>query len=351
MMRMFRLSLFAALVLGVMGLALPEPIAAQSSPTFRVYLTFEDGPSRPYTAEILDILASYNVKATFFPNGYQVPGKEDLVQRVVREGHALGNHMYEEPGFYAGADDDQVRAGFFRSEEIVREALAPTPDLLAIYDAQQKLFRQPGGAAQPFPETPGVNLITYNWHVDSNDCGWFIDPDLDMSLDEQSLENVLGTPRALGGARWNVYQHGDGAVIVFHDINRVTGRVLPTIIETLLVDGATFGVLPRPGDAPGTMPIALGSPPVEGVGVPGVQLLGTLDANANLRATPDANGELVAYNIPAGTAVTLIGRAGDWFQATYDGRTGYIYRPLVMVNSGPIPSLPAVEPAIAVASS
>lgn len=102
-------------------------------------------------------------------------------------------------------------------------ALAPTPDLLAIYNNQQKLFRQPWGAANPLPAIDGVNVITYNWHVDSNDCGWFLDPDLDMSLDEQCLDNVLGTPRMLGGTRWNVYEHGDGSIITFYDINRVTG--------------------------------------------------------------------------------------------------------------------------------
>jgi peptidoglycan/xylan/chitin deacetylase (PgdA/CDA1 family) len=340
-----RFSRYVLLVILTALLAVFVVVPAQAdtaTPLFRVYITFEDGPSRPYTAELLDILQAADVKATFFPNGYQIPGKEDLIQRIVREGHVLGNHMWEEPGHYAGAPEDRVREGYFQSEMALRDALAATPDLLARYDAQPKLFRQPGGAARPFPPTDGVNVITYNWHVDSNDCGWFLDPDLDMSLDEQSLENVLGTPRALGGPRWNVYQHGDGAIIVFHDINRVTGRVLPIIIDELRQNGATFHTLPRPWDEIGTMPIALGQPPLEGAGVAGISLMGITAYPANVRTSPDVSAPLIAYDVEPGTPLTIVGRTSWWYQVMWEGQTGWIHRPNVTIE-GPIPSLPLID--------
>lgn len=58
-----------------------------------VYLTFDDGPSG-YTPQILSILAAHNAKATFFMVGYQAAGNQSLVRRVLREGHAVGNHTW-----------------------------------------------------------------------------------------------------------------------------------------------------------------------------------------------------------------------------------------------------------------
>ena len=59
----------------------------------KVYLTFDDGPSI-YTDDILDILAKYNVKATFFVIGKTDEKSKKLYQRIVEEGHTLGMHSY-----------------------------------------------------------------------------------------------------------------------------------------------------------------------------------------------------------------------------------------------------------------
>jgi peptidoglycan-N-acetylglucosamine deacetylase len=58
-----------------------------------VALTIDDGPYAELTPEILNALAEYGVKATFFIIGGQVPGNEALLQRIVAEGHELGNHL------------------------------------------------------------------------------------------------------------------------------------------------------------------------------------------------------------------------------------------------------------------
>jgi peptidoglycan/xylan/chitin deacetylase (PgdA/CDA1 family) len=54
-------------------------------------LTIDDGPSAS-TSEILDVLQEYEVHATFFLISSHIPGNETLVQRIVAEGHELGNH-------------------------------------------------------------------------------------------------------------------------------------------------------------------------------------------------------------------------------------------------------------------
>ena len=63
----------------------------------KIALTFDDGPSREYTAEILDILKEYGVKATFFVVGVNIEKSPDLLRRIVAEGHEIGNHTYSHP--------------------------------------------------------------------------------------------------------------------------------------------------------------------------------------------------------------------------------------------------------------
>jgi peptidoglycan/xylan/chitin deacetylase (PgdA/CDA1 family) len=310
-------------------------VGAQLSVPFRVYLTFEDGPTDAYTPEILDILAQYNAKATFFVNGWQIAGHEYLLQRMIAEGHAIGNHLWEEPGLYSGAPDDAVRGSYFRTEEAIRAALGPE---LPRYEAQAKLYRQPGGGAHPFPETEGVQVITYNWNVNSGDCEWGFGVDPGESSDQQVIDNVLNEPSPSRG-RYNVYEYGDGAVVVLHDINRVTARVLSVILSELQSAGATFSALPRPEDAPGTMSVVLGVPPVQLAGVPGLTLPGAIIETARLRAEPFVGAEILIGNLPPDAPLTVTGQTDDWYQVQYGDLNGWVYADLVKVF-GPIPSLP-----------
>jgi peptidoglycan/xylan/chitin deacetylase (PgdA/CDA1 family) len=59
-----------------------------------VYLTFDDGPIPECTPQVLDILAQYGVKATFFMVGENAERYPELLARVREEGHAVGNHTY-----------------------------------------------------------------------------------------------------------------------------------------------------------------------------------------------------------------------------------------------------------------
>ncbi|WP_102349334.1 polysaccharide deacetylase family protein [Bacillus sp. Marseille-P3661] len=62
-----------------------------------VALTFDDGPENHYTPQILDILKEKGVPATFFVMGQQVKAYPKIMQRIVNEGHAIGNHSYTHP--------------------------------------------------------------------------------------------------------------------------------------------------------------------------------------------------------------------------------------------------------------
>lgn len=61
-------------------------------PTEKVYLTFDDGPCPDSTPAVLDVLAKYNVRATFFMVGERAREHASLAREIVARGHAVGNH-------------------------------------------------------------------------------------------------------------------------------------------------------------------------------------------------------------------------------------------------------------------
>jgi len=248
----------ASLAQGNSGVHVPPPDGP-----YTVYLTFDDGPSSTVTPQVLDILARYGVKGTFFLHGSRIKGNEAIVQRILREGNAIGNHLWQQDGLTnaSGETDARLRESWQKTEDEIVRALGP--DLAEIYLAQPvRLVRQPGGAARPFPVPEGVSAITYNWHVSSGDSApWNPGPG---DPPERPWNYVYGNvvlswfqPRRY----YSVYDYGDGCIILMHDVAPVLPVALPYIIEDLQEHGASFGVLPRPGDKPGTMPVLISAPP------------------------------------------------------------------------------------------
>ena len=62
-----------------------------------VALTYDDGPNPPYTDRLLDVLAKHDVKATFFLIGNRIEKHPETVNRIIVEGHQIGNHSYSHP--------------------------------------------------------------------------------------------------------------------------------------------------------------------------------------------------------------------------------------------------------------
>ena len=63
----------------------------------KLALTFDDGPDPEWTPQILDILKAKHVPATFFVIGANMEAHPGLVQRILAEGHEVGNHTYTHP--------------------------------------------------------------------------------------------------------------------------------------------------------------------------------------------------------------------------------------------------------------
>ena len=71
----------------------PDVLFQQANAGLLVALTFDDSPHATLTPRILDVLAEHDAHATFFMIGEHVAGNEEVVRRLVEEGHELGNHM------------------------------------------------------------------------------------------------------------------------------------------------------------------------------------------------------------------------------------------------------------------
>jgi peptidoglycan-N-acetylglucosamine deacetylase len=84
----------ALLAIALAVVAAPAPAGAADSAKPALYLTFDDGPNARFTPQILDLLDKYQAKATFFVVGVEVRRNPDLFDRIVRSGHAVGNHTW-----------------------------------------------------------------------------------------------------------------------------------------------------------------------------------------------------------------------------------------------------------------
>ncbi len=73
-----------------------------------VFLTFDDGPCPHTTPWVLDILRKYNAKATFFCIGKNAEQHPELIQRILDEGHSIGNHTYSHTKALLGSVEQYV---------------------------------------------------------------------------------------------------------------------------------------------------------------------------------------------------------------------------------------------------
>ena len=105
----------------------------------RVFLTFDDGPSKSVTPHILDLLKFHNIKATFFVLGSRVKLNPDIVKREYNEGHYIANHGYSHKYSSIYAKPENVIEEYNKTEAEIRKALNNQ-------NYSSHLFRFPGGS-------------------------------------------------------------------------------------------------------------------------------------------------------------------------------------------------------------
>lgn len=176
----------------------------------KIYLTFDDGPHPEITGEVLDLLKVYNAKATFFCVGENVKKHPETYQRILNEGHSVGNHTYNHLN------------GFKTSK---KEYLSNAQEAAQLIDS--KLFRPPYGkikASQLHSLKKDYQIIMWS----------LIAGDWDKSLTkEQCFYSIKNNLKA-------------GDIIVLHDSEKAHKKMIFTLEKTLeyaTQNGYAFGKL------------------------------------------------------------------------------------------------------------
>jgi len=172
-----------------------------------LFLTFDDGPIPEATPWVLDILHAYGAKATFFCVGDNVRKYPDIFQRILAEGHAVGNHTFNHLKGW-GTETSDYLENVERCAEMV----------------SSPLFRPPYGKLKP--SQTRLLKSQYRivmWDVLSGDFDPKISP-------EKCLQNVLENVQP-------------GSIVLFHDSVKAETRMrfaLPKVLEKLKSEGWRF---------------------------------------------------------------------------------------------------------------
>lgn len=199
----------------------PETLKTRGPKMKNIALTFDDVPDPRFTPAVLDILAQYKVKATFFIVGKRAKDHPEIVRRIQREGHIIGNHSYDHPQF------TKISLEHFQQQINTTEQI-----LSDIIHYRPRLIRPPYGEITEeqltWAKEQGYMLI--NWNVDSLD--WKGLPK------EEVKKNILS-------------QVGQGSIILQHAGGGIgsdlTGTIqaLPEVILNLRKKGYTFVTVPE----------------------------------------------------------------------------------------------------------
>jgi cellulose synthase/poly-beta-1,6-N-acetylglucosamine synthase-like glycosyltransferase/peptidoglycan/xylan/chitin deacetylase (PgdA/CDA1 family) len=183
-------------------------------PDRTLVLTFDDGPSATDTGKILDILSREHVPATFFVMGSRAVKHPDVLQRIIREGHTVGNHTTNHRDF----DDEtafQNRQEIVQTDHIIRAA----------GDYGTSLFRIPTGY-------PSENFLA---QLTAQQLG-YLQFDFDLDTNDWRYEAGQQVPAPP--------LDGKGHVVLMHDAGGMsregTVEMLPRLIAEARAQGYTF---------------------------------------------------------------------------------------------------------------
>ena len=175
-----------------------------------LYLTFDDGPTEKVTREILEILKTENVKATFFCVGKNVEKHPDLFSRIKEEGHAVGNHTHTHLNGWK-ANKTQYLKNIDEANRVIRSNLFRPPYGKLNWRSKRDLQK---------------NYKIVMWGVAGGD--------FDYSLStKEVVKNVINnvTP---------------GSIVVLHDNQKFKSKTLealPVIIKKLRSKKYEFGLI------------------------------------------------------------------------------------------------------------
>ncbi len=172
-----------------------------------IALTFDDGPNYKTTSYLLSILKDKEVKATFFTVGYNIPGNEYLLKRMIDQGCDVGIHSYAHQNFNS-MTYEQVKEDIEKCGELIKNAT----------DVAPYLVRAPfGNISDEIVSEKEYYFI--NWCVDPYD--WLAEKP------EEIYEHVIKYARS-------------GSIVLMHDLYTTSCDAAALIIDKLKADGWRF---------------------------------------------------------------------------------------------------------------
>ncbi|MFN2390735.1 MAG: polysaccharide deacetylase family protein [Pyrinomonadaceae bacterium] len=177
-----------------------------------VALTFDDGPTRKHTDEILGILREENVKATFYLVGSAIEENQGETEKIIQEGHEIGNHTYHHKRMIL-VSPDVVKNEIETTDELIKKA-GYKGDITFRPPFGKKLF------ALPF----------YLSEHNRNTITWDVDPETFVEKSEDIIKYTLKNTK-------------NGSIILLHvayDSRAESMKSVRPIIKNLREKGFEF---------------------------------------------------------------------------------------------------------------
>lgn len=179
----------------------------------KVYLTFDEGYENGYTAEILDTLKAKNAKAVFFITYPYAQEEQDLVRRMIDEGHVLGNHSSKHKTYPS-----------FTLQEAAEDVMTLHNYVKKTYGYEMSLFRFPEGkfSEQTLALLQSLGYKSLFWSFA------YMDYDVqNQPLTIEALDKITSKCHP-------------GAIYLLHAVSKTNTEVLGEAIDKIRSDGYTL---------------------------------------------------------------------------------------------------------------
>src|SRR5699024_9508964 len=179
-----------------------------------IYLTFDNGYKEGYTEQILDILKKEKVPATFFVTGHYVKTAPELVNRMVKDGHIIGNHSYHHPDFTTMSKTEVKK-----ELDMLENAVAKVSD-----QEQLQYLRPPRGT---------FNENTLKWASEFGYTHVF----WSLAFKDWETDKQKGWKYAFDEI---IEQVHPGAILLLHTVSEDNAEALDKVIVHLKKEGYSF---------------------------------------------------------------------------------------------------------------
>lgn len=183
-----------------------------------IYLTFDAGFEAGYMPQILDALKKHNVSATFFVVGNYLETSPELVNRMIEEGHTVGNHTYHHPDMSKISTMESFKKEMCSLEDKYKEVTGK--DLVKFYRPPQGKYN-----VENLNMAKELGYKTFFWSLAYVD--WYQDK---QPTHEEAFKKLLGRIHP-------------GAIVLLHSTSKTNAEILDELLTKWEDMGYTFGTL------------------------------------------------------------------------------------------------------------